>query len=161
MSRKGRSLPNMRPRSLLRSSNTCHKSPVFRYSCIASVLLCLLTICLLKPAYAIDPNRATSQYIRDRWGPENGFPKGPVYAITQTTDGYLWIGTQRGLVRFDGVSFQLIAGTNGAVFDMAPDDDGSLWLRVLRPTLLHYKNGEFRDVTRDVIGAGVSVSTMC
>jgi len=102
-----------------------------------------------------------SQYVRNRWGPENGFPKGPVYAITQTADGYLWIGTQSGLVRFDGVNFQLIAGPKGAVFDLAPDEDGSLWLRLLRPTLLHYKDGEFQDVTKDIIGAGVTASTMC
>ena len=38
-----------------------------------------------KIAHAIDPNRAMSQYIHDRWGTEQGFPRGPVYAITQTT----------------------------------------------------------------------------
>ena len=49
-----------------------------------------------------------SQYIRDRWGTERGFPRGPVYAITQTPDGYLWIGTEAGLVRFDGSTFRLV-----------------------------------------------------
>jgi len=102
-----------------------------------------------------------SQYLRERWGPENGFPKGPVYAITQTTDGYLWIGTQSGLVRFDGINFLPVSGTNGPVLDLAPDADGSLWIRVLRPNLLHYQNGEFRNATRDVIGTGATVSTMC
>ena len=145
----------------MRSSNTCHKSPVFRYSCIASVLLCLLTICLLKPAYAIDPNRATSQYIRDRWGSQNGFPKGPVYAITQTKDGYLWIGTQRGLVRFDGLNFQLVDGMKGPVFDLVPDVDGSLWVRMAPPTLFRYRDGEFRTVTRDIDGREHTVTTMC
>ena len=37
-----------------------------------------------------------SQYIHDRWGSEKGFPGGPIYAITQTADGYLWIGTEKG-----------------------------------------------------------------
>ena len=49
-------------------------------------------------AYAIDPARAISQYVHDRWGIDQGFPRGAVYAITQTTDGYLWIGTEAGLV---------------------------------------------------------------
>jgi ligand-binding sensor domain-containing protein len=49
-----------------------------------------------------------SQYIHDRWGTERGFPRGPVYAITQTADGYLWIGTEAGLVRFDGQNFRLV-----------------------------------------------------
>jgi ligand-binding sensor domain-containing protein len=53
-------------------------------------------------ADAIDPNRAMSQYLRERWGTEQGVPRGPVYAIGQSKDGYLWIGTQTGLVRFDG-----------------------------------------------------------
>jgi len=35
-------------------------------------------------------------------GAEQGFPGGPVYAIAQTPDGYLWIGAERGLIRFDG-----------------------------------------------------------
>ena len=51
--------------------------------------------------------RAMSQYIRDQWGSESGFPGGPVYAIAQTADGYLWIGAEKGLVRFDGLTFRL------------------------------------------------------
>ena len=109
----------------------------------------------------MDPNRAMSQYLRDRWGPENGFPKGPVYAITQTTDGYLWIGTERGLVRFDGVNFQVVAGTDGPVLDLVPDADGSLWIRLLRPTLLRYRNGEFRNVTKEAVQGPATVTTMC
>ena len=66
------------------------------------------------PAYAIDPNRAMSQYIHDRWGPERGFPRGPVYAITQIPDGYLWIGTEAGLVRFDGLNFRLVPGNSAS-----------------------------------------------
>jgi ligand-binding sensor domain-containing protein len=145
----------------LKSSSTCLDAPVFRRGLLACSLIVLAMGCFRGSAYAIDPNRVMSQYLRARWGPENGFPKGPVYAITQTKDGYLWIGTQSGLIRFDGVNFHLIAGPNGAVLDLAPDDDGSLWLRVLRPTLLHYKNGEFLDVTKDIVGTGITVSTMC
>jgi len=40
-------------------------------------------------AEAIDPERAMSQYIRDRWESDKGFPGGPVYDITQTADDYL------------------------------------------------------------------------
>ena len=74
------------------------------------IALCLLAVVanFVDFAYAIDPSRAMSQYVRDRWGPEQGFPRGPVYAITQSADGYLWIGTEAGLVRFDGLNFRLI-----------------------------------------------------
>jgi ligand-binding sensor domain-containing protein/signal transduction histidine kinase len=92
-----------------------------------------------------------SEYVRQRWGTESGFPKGPVYTINQTADGYLWIGTDAGLVRFDGVKFELITGDKGAfklsgVMGVAPDRDGSLWVQLPRPTLLRYKNGAFENV---------------
>ena len=54
------------------------------------------------------PCRSTSS---DQWGSERGFPGGPVYALTQTADGYLWIGGEKGLVRFDGLSFRLFEPT--------------------------------------------------
>lgn len=92
-----------------------------------------------------------SQYVRDRWGTESGFPKGAVYDIAQTSDGYLWFGTEKGLVRFDGVSFQLIQDpnsqlANGHVLGLMGDQDGGLWVRLRRPTLLRYKNGRFENV---------------
>ena len=49
-----------------------------------------------------------SQYIHDAWGSDRGFLGGAIYAISQSADGYLWIGTERGLVRFDGFNFTLI-----------------------------------------------------
>ena len=67
-----------------------------------------LALLISLPALAIDPNRAMSQYVREHWGPERGFPSGPVYGIAQTTDGYLWIGTEAGMVRFDGLNFRLL-----------------------------------------------------
>jgi ligand-binding sensor domain-containing protein len=96
----------------------------------------------------MDPSRAMSQYIRDRWGPEQGFPRGPVYAITQTPDGYLWIGTEAGLIRFDGWSFLLVNDSSkkfqvANVLGLAPAADGGLWVRLEGTTLLRYRNGVF------------------
>ncbi|MBN9658042.1 MAG: hypothetical protein J0H49_07675 [Acidobacteria bacterium] len=111
----------------------------------------IIAVCLAGQAQAIDPNRAMSQYVRDRWGTESGFPKGAVYDIAQTSDGYLWFGTEKGLVRFDGVSFQLISDSNsqlanGHVLGLMGDQDGGLWVRLRRPTLLRYRNGRFENV---------------
>ncbi len=99
-------------------------------------------------AYAIDPDRAISQYVLDRWGSEEGFPRGPVYAITQTSDGYLWIGTEAGLVRFDGWNFRLIKDETGvfsitSVLGLTTDSDGYLWLRLQDLSVLRYRNGKF------------------
>jgi signal transduction histidine kinase/ligand-binding sensor domain-containing protein len=114
-------------------------------------LLAIGAVSLLPRANAMDPSRAMSQYIRDRWGPEQGFPRGPVYAITQTSDGYLWIGTESGLVRFDGWNFRMVADSSRNfkienVLGLTPAPDGSLWIRLQGVTLLRYRNGLFERV---------------
>ena len=108
----------------------------------------LAALGLIPPAGAVDPGRAMTQYVRARWGVEQGLPRGPIYAITQTTDGYLWMGSESGLVRFDGWNFTSIRDPSGAfpitgVYGLAADNDGSLWLLVQNQILLHYKGGAF------------------
>ena len=110
----------------------------------------IASICLIQAAYAIDPNRAMSQYVRDRWSTEQGFPRGPVYAIAQTPDGYLWIGTEAGLVRFDGWTFRLVQDesksfTITSVLGLTTAEDGSLWIRLEDLTMLRYRNGVFEN----------------
>src|ERR1700743_3462646 len=126
------------PRSLLRSSN------IFR-----NFGMCLAVgIFAASAGYAIDPDRAISQYFLDGWGSEEGFPRGPVYAITQTADGYLWIGTEAGLVRFDGWNFRLIKDDSGAftttsVVGLVPDTNGCLWVRLQDLAVVRYCKGVF------------------
>lgn len=108
----------------------------------------------ISPAQAMDPSRAMSQYIHEHWGPEQGLPRGPVYAITQTPDGYLWIGMQAGLVRFDGFNFVVVSDPSrnfqiANVLGLAPASDdpngtvGGLWVWLQGSTLLRYRNGVF------------------
>jgi len=118
----------------------------------------LLSVFLITASYAIDPNRAMSQYVHDRWGTDQGFPPGPVYAIAQTPDGYLWIGTETGLVRFDGWSFHLVRDDSGlftitGVLGLTTAQDGSLWIRLQDLTMLRYRNGVFEDPSSDLIKA--------
>lgn len=107
-----------------------------------------------------------SQYIRDHWGAEKGFPGGPVYAIAQTADGYLWIGTEKGLVRFDGLSFQLIQHANtpslpaGPVLGLAADAEGNLWVRLRSPGILRYRAGRFENVLSTLERAEPGVTAM-
>jgi len=54
-------------------------------------------------AFALNPELDVSQYAHTAWKIRDGFPKGLVYSIAQTPDGYLWLGTEFGLVLFDGV----------------------------------------------------------
>jgi signal transduction histidine kinase/ligand-binding sensor domain-containing protein len=92
-----------------------------------------------------------SQYLRNRWGPENGFPGGSIHGIAQTSDGYLWIGAEKGLVRFDGARFVLIPHSSPSfptaiVLGLATDREGELWLRLRGPRTLRYHGGEFENV---------------
>src|SRR5437660_11338855 len=115
------------------------------------LLAVILGICLVNAACASDPARAVSQYVHDKWGPNRGFLGGAVYAICQSDDGYLWIGTERGLVRFDGFTFTLIQRPLpdlppiGAVRGLVSDVEGNLWIRIDGPHLLRYREGKFED----------------
>jgi len=125
----------------LRSSSSCHRAT--RFICGFATWLCLIRF-----AGAMDPNRAMSQYVHDKWGAGQGFPKGPVYAIAQGGDGYLWIGSEAGLVRFDGWNFRLIKdesheNTVGKVFGLASDDEGCLLIRSDDLRMLRYCKGKF------------------
>ena len=122
----------------MRRSNTCHNRR----------RLFLIALLSVSTAFAIDPHRAISQYVHDRWGTEEGFPRGAVYGLTQTADGYLWIGAESGLVRFDGVDFRNVRGDSNAtyftsVLGVVASREGSLWLRRGDATLLRFFNGRF------------------
>jgi ligand-binding sensor domain-containing protein len=79
---------------------------VFEFRLPAGVAAAAMLIFCATPLRALDPNRMISQYARDRWTIESEFPGGAVSSIAQTPDGYLWIGTDKGLFRFDGLSFR-------------------------------------------------------
>lgn len=67
----------------------------------------LAVILLTRPfALALNPGLDASQYAHTAWKVREGFTKGFIYAITQTPDGYLWLATEFGLLRFDGVPCQ-------------------------------------------------------
>jgi signal transduction histidine kinase len=129
------------------------------------LLAAAAAICLAPAtdALALDPERAPSQYIRTEWGSERGFPGGPVYALTQTNDGYLWIGAEKGLVRFDGLTFRLfessaLTGSAGpAVFGVAAAADGSLWARLRGAALVRLHDGVFDNLLG---GPGLPVSVV-
>ena len=106
-------------------------------------------LCFAVSASALDPNRAVSQYIRTSWESEKGFAGGSISAIAQTTDGYLWIGTNRGLIRFDGLNFRQFGQASpsslaiGAVQSLLADKQGNLWVLLRSTKLLRYRDGNF------------------
>ena len=67
-------------------------------------VLANLSLVALPPALALDPDRRISQYGHNVWRIQDGAISPPTN-IAQTTDGFLWITTAQGLMRFDGVRF--------------------------------------------------------
>ncbi len=84
-------------------------------------------------AIALDPSLDVSQYGHTAWTARDGFSVGAIFAMAQTPDGYLWLGTEFGLFRFDGlhaVPWQPPAGPQlpNAPYALLVTRDGTLWI---------------------------------
>jgi len=85
-------------------------------------------------APALDPNRHLKEFGHQAWLTENGLPQNTAQSIVQTQDGYLWIGTQEGLARFDGLNFFVFDKENTPAFKsndirfLHEDKQGRLWI---------------------------------
>lgn len=85
-------------------------------------------------ALALDSRRDLSQFNHDVWLTESGLPQNTVHAIAQTRDGYVWIGTEEGLARFDGIKFTVFDKQNtpqiksNYIRTLLADRQGALWI---------------------------------
>jgi signal transduction histidine kinase/ligand-binding sensor domain-containing protein len=114
----------------------------------ASRLLPLwLLIFFTSKVMAVDPNKRITQYAHTAWRLQDGLFSGAPHAITQTRDGYLWIGTQNELLRFDGVRLSKWDPPAGAqlppsrIWTLLGSRDGSLWIGT-DSGLAHWNNRE-------------------
>ena len=97
---------------------------------------------------------STSLYGYRHWGAESELPQSSVNAIIQSTDGYLWIGTYGGLVRFDGVTFEHIAHpllNYERIISLFEDTNHNIWIGSENNGVYRYKDGE---VTHFKLGEG-------
>ena len=72
---------------------------------ISRATLPLIILAMPFALHALSPDIAVRQYLHTSWTQEQGFPLPPVATLVQSTDGYLWLGTDKGLMRFDGIRF--------------------------------------------------------
>jgi ligand-binding sensor domain-containing protein/two-component sensor histidine kinase len=112
------------------------------------ITACLaLTALAALPASALDPGRRLTQYLQRIWQTRQGLPQASIYAIQQTRDGYLWLGTADGLVRFDGVRFTSPNDLDGlalpkmSIRQFAEDSRGALWIATADAGLFRIENG--------------------
>ena len=68
----------------------------------------LLALLAALPVFCLDSNRSLTQYMHRIWQSPQGLPPATIRSVIQSKDGYVWLGTDRGLVRFDGVRFTVL-----------------------------------------------------
>ena len=124
---------------------------------IAKMLVCLGAVLVLSAARSeasLNPAKAITQYTHDIWQTQQGLPQNDVLAMVQTRDGYIWLGTELGLVRFDGVRFTVFDEGNtpeirsNFVVALAEDHQGRLWIGTQGGGLTCLKDGTFTSYTR-------------
>ena len=103
-------------------------------------------------AWALEPATPLAEYARQAWVMENGLPQDTVQALVQTRDGFVWIGTEAGLARFDGVRFAVFdrnsnpALPSGDVRCLLETSDGALWVGT-SDGLARWQGGALRTFT--------------
>jgi signal transduction histidine kinase/ligand-binding sensor domain-containing protein len=104
------------------------------------------------PVLALEPTTPLPSYGRQSWVMENGLPQNTVQVLLQTRDGFVWMGTEVGLVRFDGISFQVFDKTTSPalpgndVHALLETRDGALWIGTSEG-LARWKDGKVDSYT--------------
>ena len=134
------------------------------YSALRRPVVLFTLVLAAWPAGALDPSRRVTQSIHRFWNQEDGLPQDTVRALAQTPDGYLWIGTDEGLARFDGYEFTAFNRRGGAlpsntVSALTVTSDGTLWIST-PAGLVRYRGGVFHTLTRADGLPDVAVSVM-
>ena len=128
------------------------KSRVFRF---AGLPLCVLALALSATAGPVD--ESGGPFIVNSWSAEDGLPDSEVISVLQTRDGYLWLGSLHGLVRFDGIHFTVFdqQNTPGLTSDrivyLFEDSRTNLWVGTESSGLLAVKDGQIRDFSSNSV----------
>ncbi|MGA3093479.1 MAG: two-component regulator propeller domain-containing protein [Terriglobales bacterium] len=129
---------------------------------LAVFLVVLSFVCCARAE--LDPTQAISRYLHQVWQDGQGLPQNNVLAITQTRDGYLWLGTEEGLARFDGVRFTVYDSgntpeLNNNISSLLADREGNLWIGTLG-RLVRLRRGVFTDCQMPEELSGKVVSSL-
>lgn len=105
---------------------------------------------LALPAQALDPAVRFGDYLLERWTAEDGLPQITVLTLSQDEAGYLWVGTQNGIARFDGRRFHVFKRANTGLdlsmpVDSLAETGGAVWFATARG-LLRQHQGRFEEV---------------
>jgi ligand-binding sensor domain-containing protein/AraC-like DNA-binding protein len=99
----------------------------------------------------LDPKTPIDKYIHHIWTTRSGLPQNTIHSIVQDSSGYLWLGTDRGLVQFDGTRFRVLHKgnipqiKNNSITSLFISRDGTLWIGTYGGGITRYKNGKFKN----------------
>jgi signal transduction histidine kinase/ligand-binding sensor domain-containing protein/DNA-binding response OmpR family regulator len=118
-------------------------------------------------AFALDPTRKPKEFASDNWSTLSGLPNNTVRCFAQTDDGFLWIGTPEGLVRFDGNSF--VTYTQKQIPELASDSissvcvspDGVLWVGSENGIVSRFDHGQWQQLKFPDVLAAQAVRNFC
>src|SRR5438093_5526188 len=131
------------------------RTPTFMTSLATALTLCVATS-------AAASSDAGTRYIVSTWTEKDGLPTTQIRDIVQTGDGFLWLATSAGVVRFDGVTFTSnIAGVpEGEAAVICAAHDGGLWIGMSNGRLMHLSRGRVETFGPDPIVSGIVLSQM-
>ncbi|TZF90317.1 ligand-binding sensor domain-containing protein, partial [Cognatilysobacter lacus] len=116
-----------------------------------AALMLLLALVLAPRARALEPDKAFRHYVSDSWSIQQGLPQISVLSLAQDRTGYIWVGTQSGLARFDGLGFRTYTPENTPglpgtwVRSLLSARDGRLWVGTYKG-LAFFDGHEFSSV---------------
>ncbi len=103
--------------------------------------------------WGLDPSTPLPQFGHDVWTSDSGLPQNSITTMVQARDGYIWLGTQEGLVRFDGSRFVIFDTRNTKALNddwvqaLLESRDGTLWIGTVTG-LARRREGEFLPAAR-------------
>jgi signal transduction histidine kinase/streptogramin lyase len=135
---------------------------VIRRATYALLALAMVTLLPVAEARATDLHNVLTDYVITSWNNKEGLPPGVVFALAQSPEGYLWVGSDAGLFRFDGerfVAWNAVSSTplpDAGVRALWSARDGSLWIGFNgNAGVGHFANGQLRQYAEpDGLGSG-------
>jgi ligand-binding sensor domain-containing protein/two-component sensor histidine kinase len=125
-----------------------------------TALLGIWLLCSAASCLALDPHQGLRHYGYQSWQTDSGLPQNTVHAVLQTRDGFLWIGTEAGLVRFDSTQFRVFTRADtrqlgsDLIESLMEDRSGTLWIGT-SSGVTRYRNHAFETFPETSRGGAV------
>ena len=132
-----------------------------------AIVLLLGVVSTALPAASRSARPANARYAIDIWETDDGLPQNSVIAMAQTRDGYLWLGTLNGLVRFDGLHFTVFDESNtpelnsSKIISLFEDRAGNLWVGTQTAGVVLVKDGQLTHLPIGQGGAERRLAAVC